>query len=59
MSRSDNNTSMQFQKWQKLVDNDLKWITTRWFQKILLDFFKEHSMAYLDNIFVNEFNHLA
>ncbi len=36
------------------MDNDLKQITMWQFQKVILDFVKEHSMVYLDNTFVNK-----
>jgi hypothetical protein len=36
-----------------LEDNDLKRITTQWFQEIVMTFFMEHTMAYLD-AFVNK-----
>jgi hypothetical protein len=48
MCKGDRNSLIQLQKWQMLVDNDPKQIGTRQFQKIVLDFFKEHSIAYLD-----------
>jgi hypothetical protein len=48
------NASTQSQKQQKLIDNDLKRIITQRFQYIVLIFFKEKSMAYLNNTFVNK-----
>jgi hypothetical protein len=37
-----------------LVDNDPKRIVTQWSQKNVLDFFKEHLMAYFDIVFVRK-----
>ncbi len=36
------------------MDHDPKKITMQRFQKIVLDFFSEHSMAYFETIFVNK-----
>ncbi len=39
---------------QRLEDNDPKWIARRQFQEIVLSFFKEHTMAYINGAFVNK-----
>jgi hypothetical protein len=36
------------------MDNDPEQITMWQFQRVILDFVKEHSMVYLDNTFVNK-----
>jgi len=53
MFESENTSLTHFWKWQRLVVNYLKWIATWHLQKIVLNFFKEHMMVYLDFAFVN------
>lgn len=48
MSRGYRSSLTQSQKWQMLVDNDPKQIIIQRFWKIVLEFFKEHLMFYLD-----------
>ncbi len=45
---------MQSQKYQRLEDNDLKQIATWQFQEIVVTFFMDHTMAYLDGAFVSK-----
>jgi hypothetical protein len=45
---------MQTLKHQKLENNDPRQVTTQQFQEIVMTFFMEHTMAYLDNAFVNK-----
>jgi hypothetical protein len=47
-------SSTQSQECQKLANNDPKQITTQQFQKIVVTFFMEHTMAYLDNAFASK-----
>jgi hypothetical protein len=54
MSKGDRSSLTQSQKCQMLVDNDPKQIGTCSFQNIVLDFFKEHLMAYLDTTLVKK-----
>jgi hypothetical protein len=54
MSKGDRSSLTQSQKCQMLVDNDPKQIVTWWFQKIVLDFFKEQLMAYLGTTLVRK-----
>jgi hypothetical protein len=54
MSRGDRSSLTQSWKWLMLVDNDPKRIVTQWSQKNVLDFFKEHLMAYFDIVFVRK-----
>ncbi len=44
----------QFWKCQWLNDNDPKQIAKQWFQENFMSFFKEHTMANLDNSFVSK-----
>jgi hypothetical protein len=39
---------------QKLEDYDPKWITTWQFQEIVMKIFMEHTMTYLDGVFVRK-----
>jgi len=50
----ENTSSTQTWKRQRFEDNDPKWIATRQFQEIIMSFFMEHTMAYLDGAFVNK-----
>jgi hypothetical protein len=54
MSEGDSTSSTQSQKHQNLKDNDLEWITTWQFYEIIMRFFMEHIMEYLDGVFVNK-----
>ncbi len=50
----ENTSSTQTWKRQRFEDNDPKWIATWQFQEIIMSFFMEHTMAYLDGAFVNK-----
>jgi hypothetical protein len=54
MSIGESISLTQTRKRQKFEDNDFKWITTWWFQEIVMAFFMEHIMAYLDDAFMNK-----
>jgi hypothetical protein len=54
MSRGDRSSLTQSWKWLMLINNDPKRIVTQWSQKNVLDFFKEHLMAYFDIVFVRK-----
>lgn len=54
ISKSDYNALTQYQKQQRFMDHDPKKIIMQWFQKIVLDLFKTHSMAYFEIIFVSK-----
>jgi hypothetical protein len=54
VSNRENTSSTQSWNCQKLEENDPKWITTWWFHKNVMNFFKECVMAFLDDAFVKK-----